>query len=219
MQIIIIILAYFGLTNWVQIRFLLGNFFKPKSKSREIDFSKMTDLVKQKIGLDVTIKELPEQNKMIGFMVTQRPFKPIMVFSQKMLSSFNIDELEWVVLHESAHYMKFHNYKLVASDIFCFLLAYSIIMIFNLPLLLALVVILIFSVIYVQIAKIFEYEADKFAIENVDNPEGVISGNIKMKNSKISKNIVFNKLLVIAVPADKRIQMAKEEIQKRTQSH
>ncbi|MEI6887546.1 MAG: M48 family metalloprotease [bacterium] len=215
-KIIIIILVYFGLTNWVQIKFLLGNLFRPKSKGRIVDYKKMTDLVKQKTGLNITIKELSEQRHMIGFMLTQRPLKPVMVFSQKMLSSFNFDELEWVVLHESAHYMKFHNYKLIATNIFCFLIAYLLIMLLNLPFLVALIVIVIFSIVYIQCAKIFEYEADRYAIGNVNNPEGVITGNLKMKDSKISKNILFSKLFVIAVPSDKRIQMAKEEIKKRT---
>jgi hypothetical protein len=49
------------------------------------------------------------------------------------------------------------------------------------------------------------------------NPQGMISGNIKMKkaNKTFNNSKFLKKLLVIAVPYDKRIQIAKNEIENR----
>ncbi len=163
---------------------------------------------------------MDENLKAIGFMMTSPPFAPVMIFSKKLISLFNESELEWVILHEAGHYLMSHNLKLIILDLILSITNAILIFKFNLPILTALVYTACLALAQIQIAKIFEYQADRFAASKMTNPQGMITGNKKMRmeNKTFSKSKFLRKLLVIAVPYEKRIEMAKKEIMKRKNS-
>lgn len=207
--------AYFGLCNWIQIYYLLRNSVKPKRQMQTVDGKGLLPKIKQKTGLEVTIQTMSEHKKMIGFMVSSPPFKPIMIFSEKLYSAFTSDEFEWVALHESAHYLMWHNAKMALSQLSLFII--GIILIFKLQIdsiYLIIPLTIIVGIIYIRVAVIFEYQADNYAVTHVDNPRGMISGNKKMiiANKPNRVHFILRHLIYTAVPYEERIKMAERQL-------
>jgi len=206
---------YFLLCNWIQIWYLLGNLLKQKeNKITPFENKKLLLKMREKTKLPLSIKIIDEKTKMIGFMISSPPFKPLMLFSEKLHNAFTEDEMQWVVLHESGHYLMWHNLKFALSQILIFLSIVYLSTKFNFGLLLLLILLTISAIAYIQIAKIFEYQADSYAAQNMDNPRGMISGNIKMRdaNKGFLSNPIMKHLLTIAVPYEERIRLANRQI-------
>lgn len=217
---IIFSIIYFGVCNWIQIYYLFGNFLKPQRKITTVDGRGLLPSIKKKTGLDVSIKLMSEKKKMIGFMISTPPFKPVMIFSQKLYEILNRDEFEWVALHESGHYLKWHNVKFVFVQFAVYIAGLYLLSALGLITVYAFFLGIILGFIYIQIVRKFEYQADYFAATHMDNPQGMITGNIKMK--KVNKSLMAgNSILqrfIIAVSAQDRIKIAEGELVNRKNS-
>jgi len=212
-------IIYFVVCNWIQIIYLLGNILKPKQKILTLNNKELISKYKIKTGLTLSIKIINEERLMIGFMISSPPFKPIMIFSSKLYQAFNKDEMDWVILHESGHYLMWHNYKLAFTQLTVFLAGILLyVYIKHMQIFFLFVFGMLLPIFYFQLAKIFEYQADYYAVAHMNNPKGMITGNIKMKevnSKKLETNPIFKKLFVIAVSYEERIKMAKKEIKLR----
>lgn len=212
---LLLTVVFLGIANWLSFYYLFLQLVKPRQKLIPIDNKELIGRIKKKTGLKIGIK-IMEINKMIGFMVSSHPFPPIMVFSKKLFNSFNKDEKEWVVLHESAHYLMWHMLKFAFSQIAILLLGFIIInqLSRDINLFLIILIGLLLGIFYIQIAKIFEYQADLYAATHMDNPKGMITGNIKMRkeNNGILQNEILKKLFIIAVPYEARIKIAERQM-------
>jgi len=217
-EIILAIIVYFLFCNWIQIYYLAKNFLKPKPKVIPLLDDKLLTKYKSLTKLDLSINIIEENSLMVGFMLSSPPFKPIMVFSQKLFKNFTLKELDWVVLHEAGHYLMLHNWKLALSQFILLIIGLFIVESFRFQTLFSILVIsLLLPLIYIQVAKIFEYQADNYAVKTMPDPRGMISGNTKMRkvNNWERKRPFIKKFLVIAVPFEERIKMAKREIASR----
>ena len=208
-------IIYFLLCNWIQIYYLLGNLLKTKTGIISVDGKGLLPLLKRKTGLNLTIKIMPEKKRMIGFMVSTPPFKPVMIFSDKLYRLLTKDEFEWVALHESGHYLMWHNLKFVLVQFMLYLLGILLLSFLNHLFLISNFVFgVILSFFYVQIVRVFEFQADFFAATHMDNPKGMITSNLKMK--KINKALMGGKgclqKFIIAVSPEDRIKMAERQI-------
>ncbi len=211
-QYVLFILVYLIICNWIQLYYLVGNLVKPKSKLTTVDGKGLLSLIKQKTGLDVSIKVMSEKKKMIGFMVSSPPFKPVMIFSERLYSLLNKDEFEWVALHESGHYLMRHNLKFAFTQVIIGIIGLFLIRYSQPSLMVSFILSWLTVIIYIRIVRRFEFQADYFAVSHMNNPEGMISGNIKMvKNNKILMNrSLLGKLFIIAVSPEDRIRMAQK---------
>lgn len=211
------ILIYIGICNWIQLYYLLGNLIKPKHKITTVDGKGLLPKLKKKTGLDLVIKTMSEKNKAIGFMVSSPPFKPVMIFSERLYKLLTKSEFEWVVLHESAHYLKWHNFRMALVQIIVILIGIDLMKIF--PILNNLIIpyFIFLSIIYIQLVKIFEYQADSYAIKKMDNPKKLLAAVTKMRkiNKFLNNNELLYRLLVIQVSYDDRIKMVKNELKLR----
>ena len=206
---------YFALCNWIQIWYLLGNLIKTKkNKNFPFENKKLLLKMREKTKLPLSIKIIDEKNKMIGFMVSSPPFKPLMLFSEKLYKAFTDDEMQWVILHESGHYLMWHNLKFALSQILLFILVVYFSIKININNLLLISLLVVSAIVYIQIAKVFEYQADIYAAENMDDPHGMITGNIKMRdaNKGFLSNKIMKYVLTIAVPYEERIKIANRQI-------
>jgi Zn-dependent protease with chaperone function len=206
---------YFCMCNWIQIWYLLGNLIKPKkNKLTPFENKKLLLKMREKTKLSLSIKIMDEKDKMIGFMVSSPPFKPLMLFSEKLNKSFTDDEMQWVILHESGHYLMWHNLKFALSQILLFIAVIYFDLRTNVGTAVLFLLLIVSAIIYIQIAKIFEYQADTYAAENIDNPHGMITGNIKMRdaNKGFLSNKIMKYVLTIAVPYEERIRIARKQL-------
>jgi Zn-dependent protease with chaperone function len=210
-------IIYFVVCNWIQLYYLLGNLIKPKHKLITVNGKGLLSKLKKKTGIDLVIKTMSERNKAIGFMVSMPPFKPMMIFSERLYQLLNKDEFEWVALHESAHYLKWHNLRFALVQIIVLMIGIDSLQIFSMLTRFITPYFILLSIVYIQLVKHFEYQADLYAIKKMDNPKGLITAMTKMR--KINKFLNYNgflyRLLVIQVPYDERIKMAKNELKLR----
>lgn len=217
-NLILASIVYFGLCNWIQIRYLLGNLIKPNNdKIIPFENNELLARMRKKTKLQLSIKILDEKKKMIGFMISSPPFKPVMLFSEKLYQSFNDDEMQWVTLHESAHYLMLHNLRFIIVQLTLFLTGVYLFYWLETSLIITVLIFIVLSFLYIQLAKIFEYQADNYAAKNMDNPKGMITGNIKMMkaNTGFFSNKILRYFLYIAVPYEKRIKIAKKQLKLR----
>jgi len=107
-----------------------------------------------------------------------------------------------------------HNLKFVISQLFIFIIGIYLLFLLKAGLIITMFTTVILSVIYIQAAKIFEFQADTYAAKNMDNPNGMITGNIKMKEADkgFLSNPIMKHLLTIAVPYEERIKIARKQL-------
>lgn len=205
-------LLYFALCNWLQITYLLANLIKQHNTPFPYANRNLILKMRKKTHLPLVIHVMNEKHKMIGFMVSSPPFKPLMLFSKKLVEVFSDDEMQWVILHESGHYLMWHNLKFAVSQILIFIFIVYLSVVFHWNLFFLTGSLIMSVIIYIQIAKIFEYQADSYAARMMDNPKGMISGNIKMRdaNKGFLSNPIIRHLLAIAVPYEERIKLAEK---------
>jgi Zn-dependent protease with chaperone function len=139
-KLLLFTFLYNLIANWIQIYYLGKNLFNPIKKDPlqdEISLE-LKERMESVTGLDLKIKIIAENKKAIGFMMTSPPFPPVMLFSKRLYDLFNDEEMEWVILHESGHYIFKHNLKLILLDIVFSVINAFIIYKFELPIVIAL---------------------------------------------------------------------------------
>ncbi len=143
------------------------------------------------------------------------PFWPKMILTESLLKNFNKDELEWVILHEAGHCVLWHNLKAFLIELSFLTFGIFVIYLYRLNLLGGILSAVILSLLCIQAIRwLIEYQADKYSIERVDNPKGVITAQEKFRNAE-HKNLFSSEkslgrlLLVWNIYPSKRIEMAK----------
>lgn len=150
---------------------------RPELLGIEDDKNKaFASIIKDKAGLK-NLKEIRiyDTDSFYGFM-TGLPNMPIMAISKKAYVELNKDAMEWLLLHESAHHILRHSFKLAMMQIS--LAITGIIILMNTKSLFWTIVGIIFlaltfAIIAIQVAKRHEYEANTFAVKRMTNPKGM----------------------------------------------
>ncbi|MDO8609660.1 MAG: M48 family metalloprotease, partial [bacterium] len=140
-----------------------------------------------------------------------------MIFSERLYKLLNKDEFEWVALHESAHYLMRHNLRFALIQITILFFGVNSVMSFPMVARYIIPYFVLLALIYIQLVKWFEYQADLYAVKKMDNPKGLITANIKMKkiNRFLNSSNFIYKLLVIQIPYNERIKLAENELKLR----
>lgn len=188
---LLFILTFFLIVNRYWIRSFIEGFTSGRANSKDIKDEKTLKLIKDKTGLKLSKIKLLDTNKTWAMMVGL-PTMPYMVISKDAYENFTKDELEWVLLHEAGHYVFWHNVKMIFLHLVFIIAGFLILMELNTyfnPLILALPLGVLSAVIYTQIARRFEYEANDFALSKMDNPTGVENMYEKAKNRWRKKGI------------------------------
>jgi len=215
--IIIFTILFLVIVNWFQIISFSSLFIGPKIRTSTVKDEWIKNIVKKKsrlILLDIT---LFHDNKMYG-MMAGLPFWPKMILSTGLYNSFNKDELEWVILHEAGHCVLWHNLQSFLIELATLAFGIYLINIININLFFMPILAILLGIVCIQIIRLTtEYVADKYSINLVDNPKGVISAQDKFRKN-YSKNFMNNEKSIFRFlfhwniyPAQ-RIEMAKKRI-------
>lgn len=211
MKITLFILIYLLLCNWFRIKSLLSAFLHPKKKIRRIKDQWIIDTIKKKTGLTIKNITIFETDKLFG-MMAGIPTKPIMILSRGIYKEFKKWELEWVILHEAAHYILWHSAKMASFQLGSVLLGIFLLNYFQ-SAFYSIILATILAFFFIRYSKQYEHEADKYAIEKVDNPKGVITAQEKLiKHYKINENSFFRKYFTSGTLPTERIALAKSRM-------
>lgn len=192
------------------------NLFKKVLKEKSRD-PKVLQILSKKLHLSLPYFWIYD-TKMFWGMMVGIPGKPQMVLSS-IYKDMNNNELEWLLLHEAGHYKLVHSIRDLLHQLIVICMGIFLIDLVHIPFsqyVLAIILGIFFGILSIQTAKLFEYEAEKFAISRMENPQGAIDAANRSKktwkNADISKRL-FNRWDPSMY--DKRIALARKEIEKR----
>lgn len=225
-NIILFIIIFLFVTQRPQIAVILSA--KTRYAFKKLSDAKITKLVRDKTGTSIKTIHIVQAKKPYGLMVGI-PTKPILILSSKLYETFTEDELEYVILHEAAHYKYLHSIREVIFSIL--LIAIGTILILELPapetlfsaaiaILAAIVSGIILGIINIQFAYLSELQADKFAIRNMSNPAAIATAIKKFRKARNGPDLrvtIPGILFQRNTSGAKRIQMAELEKQKRSE--
>lgn len=216
-NIIIFVIIFLVIVNWFQIITFSSLFFGPKIKTSTIKDKWIKNIIKKKSGLTLLDITLFYDKKMYG-MMAGLSFWPKMILSTGLYKSFNKDELEWVVLHEAGHCVLWHNLQSFLIEMVTLAFGIYLINISNINLFVIPIHALLLGIVCIHLIRwTTEYVADKYSINLVDNPIGVISAQEKFRKN-YSKNFmndeksIFRFLFHWNIYPAQRIEMAKQRI-------
>ncbi len=181
----------------------------------KITQSPLIDLVREKTGIKLESIQIVAASKLYGQMIGI-PGHPYMILSSKLNDNFTDSEKEYVVLHETGHYI--YNHTLREIGFFVVLLIIGIVFLKNKRIVWAPVVAVVFGLLFIQFATLSEYEADRFAVSHISDPNGMITATARFKNDHalvLDDHSLEWKLLYRSTPYHIRVEIAVDEISKR----
>lgn len=189
-SLILFILIFIISVNYFQLVTFVSLIIGPKIKTSLIIDKWILITIKNKTGLVLKNINIFHDQRPYAMMGGIYPF-PILIISEKMLKLFNKDEMEWVILHEAGHYLLWHNLEAMAIEGLIIFFGIKLIYFLNLNMFLSATLSLFLSMLAVQIIRYaIEYQADKFSINRVTNPYGIITAQSKLR--KYYKVSLFN---------------------------
>lgn len=216
-NVIIFVILFLSIVNWSQIISFSSLFVGSKIKTSTIKDEWINNVVKKKTGLKLLDITLFHDKKMYG-MMAGLPFWPKMILSTGLYKSLNKDELEWVILHEAGHCILWHNLQSFFIEMILLAIGIYLIQISNMNIFFIPVHAILFSIIAIHLIRwTTEYVVDKYSINLVNNPNGVITAQEKFRKN-YSKNFmndeksIFRFLFHWNIYPAQRIEMAKERI-------
>lgn len=211
--LILFALVYGYIANWGRAKLLLGVLKKSSAPFTQFTDTAFLKKVSSKVGIPFKIL-IQKSPYLFGYM-PGIPVKPTLVISSAVVESFTKNELEWIIFHEAGHCLMWHVPKNAVAQILVVSLGVWITATCNLSLILTLLNALIFGILWYQIERIFEREADTYALANISNPQGMITANMKMKargKSIFYKNELLTKLFTPHLTYDERMDMARKKL-------
>ena len=175
LNIIVFTLLFLVTVNWFQLISFSNLIIGKKIQTSSLKDKWIFNTVKKKTGLKLLDITLFHDDKMYG-MMAGLPFWPKMILSTGLYESFNKDELEWVILHEAGHCVLWHNLQSFLIEMIILSFGIYLIKVGKMELLEVIPIYLILSIVCIQIIRwSTEYIADRYSINRVDNPKGVIT--------------------------------------------
>lgn len=107
MNILVFLTTFILICDYAQIRYFLLQLLSPSVKKYELSDKDILALIKDKAGLSLEKITIIESDKMFGGM-SGTPNMPKMYLSSELKRQLTIGELEYVLLHESAHHKYYH---------------------------------------------------------------------------------------------------------------
>lgn len=220
-EISVFIIIFLFISNWFQIYSFIGLIIGPKVKTSLVDDKWIKKIVKKKTELKLLDIIIFHENRMYGMMVGL-PFWPKMILSEGLYKNFNKDELEWVILHEAGHCVLWHNFQALAIQLAMISLGIFSIIKLKLSFLSSLFLSIILSLVCIQIIRwLIEYVADKYSISKVENSNGVVTAQQKLRENRYKNLFPFNNeksilryFLVWNIYPETRIKMANKRLSK-----
>ena len=215
------ILVFVGVSLWIQLFLSFSSLKQNNSLIEVIQNQNLQNLILQKTGVNIQSIKLSSSSKLFGMMIGIPGF-PQLILTKSLYENFSSSEIEYVVLHETGHYVLWHSVTELVLGLFFLGLGIIIIKKINgryLSLIMALILGFVLGVIMIKFGRIHEYQADDYALERISDPRGMIQATKKFKNAANNSIGPKNKLLEFwfyrSVPYAERIEKAKLEINQR----
>ncbi len=212
----LLFLIIYCTATWMGLVLYASSIGQQRQPLTKVTDSPLIGLVKDKTGLQLDSFQIAASDRLYGNMVGI-PGHPYMMLSSKLNDTFTDSEKEYVVLHEAGHYFLSHTIKESVFGLFLFVIGCFIIHHYR-KLYLIPIIGIFFGLLCIQYGMVSEKEADRFAVTHITDPNGMITATEKFRAAHYPPLDDFSPLWPIfyrSNPYHVRIEMAKEEINKR----
>ena len=149
-----------------------------KLKTEKVKDKRILDSIKIKTGVHLDYFLLFDDPFTLG-MMAGIPGKPQMFLSQRTYTGdySQKDEQEWVLMHETGHYVLGHSVKEGIYELIFLVIGIAILLIFHnfiFQLITSIILAVLLGLLTIKIGKYHEYEAEDYALKKVTNPQGMI---------------------------------------------
>lgn len=210
MHTIIFFLIFGYLTNWKRLRLLPKAILNLQNNLKEFNNKRIIKELSKKLDLTFTIKV--QKSTFINGYMPGIPIKPVMVITQAAVDNLSLKELEFLILHEAGHCQNWHTLKDTIKWVALLTLGIILLQLGSFSLVMSIMWAILLAILWIQIERIHEIEADKFALEKGADPKAMISFFEKVK-VQYKSPFTNNKLLALLFSShphiEKRIKMAK----------
>jgi len=213
----------FAYWQWISIYLLASGIGKQKGPIRTVMDDNLLAIIKTKTGLRLGKIRVSASTKLWGMMVGL-PGHPYMILSDALYRDFGENEKEYVILHETGHYLLAHSAKLAAAYLCTMAVAFFVIAQSSHSLV-WIMVSWLSGVALIQVSRVFEYQADAFALTRITDPRGIITATRKFEHKSVFPSLIrldedtlLGRLIYISIPYNIRIRNAEEEMKRRNQN-
>lgn len=217
---IIFVVILVGISLRSQLQIMLSSDGEELSIFTRRGMDKILKRVQRKSSTKIKQVQISNSNRLYGMMIGI-PWRPRIILSQAMVTQFSERELEYVLYHEIGHHRRHHGIKeFLLGVILTFIGIWVLTQVYGMyfGLLCAIILGIIFGIIEIQIGRIHEFQADRYALDRLENPQSMIEATIKFQRAQGAQFIMTNiwrKLFNRSIPYRERIRYAEEEIEKR----
>jgi Zn-dependent protease with chaperone function len=209
---------------WVTIRLWGSSLGKQKQPITVFNDKNISMFIKQKTGINIESMTIAESDRPFAMMVGI-PSRPQLILSRYLFSTFSPEALEYVLLHETGHYVLWHTVIEMFAGITFLILGIMILRRIhqNFRVYFAAVLLgVLFGICMIRLGRIHEYNADGYTLKHISNPNGMIEATKNFRgyygmNFTENKNSLVQWLFYRSNPYDNRIKMAEKEINRRSQ--
>lgn len=206
--------------TWMTLQLNLTSIGNKHQILTKVTDSSLITLIKEKTGLQLESFQIIASDQphaaMIGI-----PGHPFMTVSSDLNDTFTDSEKEYVVLHETGHYLLNHTIKETLFGLFLFVIGCFVIRrhrkLYLIP-----TIGIMFGLLCIQYGMVSEKEADRFALSHITNPNGMITATEKFRTAHYPPLDDYSPLWPIfyrSNPYHVRIEMAEREIKSRIQQN
>jgi len=188
-QYLIFLTIFVVLADWSQIWLFVEPLIKPSVKKIKLKNKEILRTIKEKSGLHLNSIIVIESEKMYGGM-SGIPGRPQMILSSKLIKTLDKGELEYVLLHEAAHFKYSHPVILGISQIA--LIGLGIYLVREASFIITAIIGVTFGLFFIQIARITERAAENFSASHMSDPKYMLGAVNKFE--KEWSNISLPKL-------------------------
>lgn len=220
-EYIFIVVISYACWMWMTLYLFATSIGGGKEAIKIITDKKLLEVIYKKTGLHIASIRVSSSPKPWAMMIGL-PRHPCMILSQKLYESFNKDEIEYVLLHETGHYILAHSAKLAILYLSYLTIGFIIISNIQLPFVWIGIAVII-GLIQIQMSRIYEYEADNFAVSHMTNPKGMITATRKFEETykhfdviRHDEDTFLGRLIYMGIPYNERVRNAEKEMIRRS---
>jgi Zn-dependent protease with chaperone function len=221
LEYVLFAIIFIYITLWVQIHLFYSSLVKKKAPITRVRNDQLQQFILKKTNTNIKSIKISESDHLFGMMIGI-PGKPQLILSRKLYETFSQNELEYIVLHEAGHYKLMHSITELIGAVLLLISGFIISSNIDHPmsLLYSILLGIGFGIIMIRLGRIHEYQADKYVLKLISDPEGMIKATENFKSyygRKYSenKNKYVQSLFYRSNPYSNRIKMAENDIERR----
>lgn len=182
-ELILFTAVFIYFTNWFQINTLTKALISHRKRISLSEDAKYIKVIYNSTGLKLNRITVFETDQLFG-MMAGIPGRPELILSRGLIRMLTDAEMEWVLLHEAAHHLFWHNPKALLIEVIFlaggFFTYFSMSEMIGPKILILIIIAVITALLCIQSLRyIIEYQADRYAISKVSQPQAVISAQDK----------------------------------------